>query len=409
MISEIKGGLTAVSGVRAAGVNAGIKEKELDLLLLASERGPVPAAGLFTSNRVKGAPVQISKKHLEKQRLGAIVANSGCANAFTGREGVRKALRMAELAADALSLKPEEVGVASTGLIGSQLPIEKVEEGIEMAKEDLSNSWEAGTSAARALMTTDTEVKEIAVKVELEEDSEVTIGAAAKGSGMIHPDLHATMLAIIVTDADITPAGLRTSLQLAADQSFNMTTIDRETSTNDTVFALANGLAGNERINKKEPNEGFQEGINYVTRELARMIAKDGEGATHLIEVRVEGAKSKEDARKAARAVAGSDLVKTAVFGRDPNWGRIVAALGYSGADFTPSRVSLSLLSDSNEVPLVLSGEPLPEETIEKASDLLEEEEIQIYVDLGEGDSAATAWGCDLTKDYVEINSRYMT
>lgn len=409
MISEIKGGLTAVSGVRAAGVNAGIKEKELDLLLLASERGPVPAAGLFTSNRVKGAPVQISKKHLEKQRLGAIVANSGCANAFTGREGVRKALRMAELAADALSLKPEEVGVASTGLIGSQLPIEKVEEGIEMAKEDLSNSWEAGTSAARALMTTDTEVKEIAVKVELEEDSEVTIGAAAKGSGMIHPDLHATMLAIIVTDADITPAGLRTSLQLAADQSFNMTTIDRETSTNDTVFALANGLAGNERITKKEPNEGFQEGINYVTRELARMIAKDGEGATHLIEVRVEGAKSKEDARKAARAVAGSDLVKTAVFGRDPNWGRIVAALGYSGADFTPSRVSLSLLSDSNEVPLVLSGEPLPEETIEKASDLLEEEEIQIYVDLGEGDSAATAWGCDLTKDYVEINSRYMT
>lgn len=407
MVSEIKGGLTAVPGFRAAGAECGIKKKGPDLLLLASERGPVPAAGLFTSNHVKAAPVQVSKKHLEKQRLGGVIANSGCANAFTGREGIRKARRMAELAAEALGLKTKEVGVASTGLIGSQLPIKKIEGGVEEAKEKLSNSWEAGTEAAEALMTTDTEVKEIAVTVDMKNNPKITIGGAAKGAGMIHPNLHATMLAIIVTDAHITPAGLRTSLQKAVDQSFNMTTIDRDTSTNDSVFALANGLADNERITKKSPNEEFQEGLNYVTRELAKMMARDGEGATHMIEVQVESARNRREARKAARAVAGSNLLKAAIFGKDPNWGRIVAALGYSGATFSPSRVSLSLLGKKKEAPLVLKGEPLPNDAIEKAKDLLEEEEIQIYIDLGEGDESATAWGCDLSEDYVKINSHY--
>lgn len=407
MITEVKGGLTAVPGYRAAGVSSGIKDEGPDLLLLASERGPVPAAGLFTSNRVQAAPVQVSKKHLEDPNLGAIVANSGCANAFTGREGVRKARQMAEFAADSLDLKPVEVGVASTGLIGSQLPIDKIEKGIKKAREELSNSWESGTESARALMTTDTVPKEVAITVELEDDSKVTIGGAAKGSGMIHPDLHATMLAIIVTDAYSTPAGLRTTLQTAADQSFNMVTVDRDTSTNDTVFALANGLAGNERITKKSPSENFQKGLNYVTRELAKMIAQDGEGATHLIEVRVEGAKDDKEAGKAARAVAGSNLLKAAIFGKDPNWGRIAAALGYSGANFSPSRISFSLLGGGNEAPLVLKGEPLPKDAIDAAEELLEEEEIQIYIDLGEGDGSATAWGCDLSKDYVEINSRY--
>ncbi len=410
MISKTKGGLTAVPGFRASGVECGIKKEGPDLMLLASEKGPIPAAGLFTSNIVKGAPIVVSKKHLEKQKLAAIVANSGCANAFTGREGIRRARKMAEIAAGKLGVKTEEIGVASTGLIGSQLPIDKVEEGIKKANEKLSNSWEAGTEAAKALMTTDTRVKEIAVKIETEEDSVITIGGAAKGSGMIHPDLHATMIAIIVTDAYITPAGLRASLQKAVDKSFNMTTIDRETSTSDTVFALANGVADNEKITKKEPNEEFQEGLEYVTTELAKMIARDGEGATHLIEVKVESAKNEEEAKKASRAVAGSDLVKTAVFGRDPNWGRIVAALGYSGARFSPSRISLSLIAGEKEVPLVLKGEPLPEDTMKNAEEVLEEEEIQIYIDLGEeGDGSATAWGCDLTEEYVRINSRYRT
>lgn len=407
MVSEIKGGLTAVPGFRTAGVEAGIKNGGPDLFLLASDRGPVPAAGLFTSNRVEAAPVQVSKSHLDDKELGAVVANSGCANAFTGREGVRKARRMAEAAAEALNLRTDEVGVASTGRIGSPLPIEKVEEGVKKAEEELSNSWESGTRAAKALTTTDTKVKEIAVKMEEEDGTEVTIGGAAKGSGMVHPDLHATMLGIIVTDAEMSAAGLRTSLQRAADQSFNLTTIDKDTSTNDTVFGLANGLAGNERITKKDPSENFQEGLDYVTRELAKMIARDGEGATHMIEVQVDGAKRKEEAKRAARKVAGSNLVKAAIFGKDPNWGRIIAALGNSGAEFTPSRISLSFIGGDREAPLVLKGESLPEDTAEGAKKVLEEEEIQIYIDLDEGDESATAWGCDLSKEYVEINSQY--
>lgn len=407
MISEIKGGLTAVPGFRAAGVESGVKEEGLDLLLLASDRGPVPAAGVFTSNNVKAAPVQISKNHLEDKNLGAVVANSGCANAFTGREGIRNAREMANHAAELLEMNPEDVGVASTGLIGTQLPIDDIKNGIEEAAENLSNSWEAGTEAAKAITTTDTEVKEMAVKVETENGLNATIGGAAKGAGMIHPDLHATMLSFIVTDVNITSAGLRNSLQKAAGQSFNMTTVDRDRSTNDTVLAMANGISENERITKSSPNEDFQEALNYVTRELAKMIAKDGEGSTHLMEVEVNGAESKEDAKKAARAVAGSDLVKSAVYGEDPNFGRIVAALGYSGATFSPSRISISILSDEGEAPLVLKGEPLPEDTIDDAERVMEEEEIQIYVDLGEGEESATAWGCDLSEEYVRINSQY--
>ncbi|MFP4005745.1 MAG: bifunctional ornithine acetyltransferase/N-acetylglutamate synthase, partial [Candidatus Hadarchaeia archaeon] len=405
--TEIKGGLTAVPGFRAAGVSSGIKESDRDLLLLASDRGPVPAAGVFTSNNVKAAPVQISKKHLKDKELGGIVANSGCANAFTGREGIRNAREMAEHTAEILDMNPEDIGVASTGLIGSQLPIENVKEGIEKAAENLSNSWEAGTEAAKAIMTTDTRVKELAIKVETENGLNATIGGAAKGAGMIHPDLHATMLCFLVTDVNITPAGLRYALQNAADQSFNMLTIDGDKSTNDTVMTLANGISENERITKSSPNEDFQEALNYITRELAKMIAKDGEGASHLIEVKVDGAETKEDARKAAKAVAGSDLVKSAVHGEDPNFGRIVAALGYSGANFSPSRISISILSEEGEAPLVLKGEPLPEDTINEAEKVMAEEEIQIYVELSEGDESADAWGCDLSEEYVRINSQY--
>ncbi|MFB6215467.1 MAG: bifunctional glutamate N-acetyltransferase/amino-acid acetyltransferase ArgJ [Candidatus Aenigmatarchaeota archaeon] len=407
MVSELEGGLTAVPGFRAAGVDAGIKREGPDLSLVACEKGAVPAAALFTSNNFKGAPVQVSEENMENRELGGVIANSGCANAFTGSEGIRNANKMAELAADILEIGTEDIGVASTGRIGEQLPISKVEKGAEKLEENLSNSWEAGTEAAEALMTTDSRPKEMAVKIEIEDETEVTIGGAAKGAGMIHPDLHATMLGIIVTDAKITPAGLESALQKSADQSFNMITVDKDTSPNDTVFALANGLADNERITKKDPSDAFQEGLDYVTRKLAIMIAKDGEGSTHLVKVQVEGANSEEEAEDAARAVAGSNLVKATIFGEDPNWGRIVTALGYSGAEFSPSRLSISFLGEDSEVPLILRGDPVPEETIEEAEKIMREEEINIYVDLDEGDSSATAWGCDLTDDYVKINSRY--
>lgn len=408
MIEEEKGGLTAVTGFRAAGVESGIKEEGLDLMILSCDKGPVPATGVFTSNKAQGAPVKVSKNNLDSdENLGAIVVNSGCANAFTGREGIRDAREMVQTTAENLDLKPEEVGVASTGKIGPRLPIEKVKEGIEEASEKLSNSWEAGTEAAKAMMTTDTEVKEVAVNVELEDENEITIGGAVKGSGMIHPDMHATMIGIIVTDARITPAGLRYHLQKAVDQSFNMTTVDNETSTNDTVFALANGIADNEKITKKEPSEAFQRGLNRVTTELAKKIARDGEGAEHLIEVEVEGAESKEDAKAAARTVAGSNLVKASIYGKDPNYGRIVAALGYSGAEFSPSRLSVSLIGGDKETPLILKGESLPEDSIEDAHRVLEEKEIKIYIDLDKGSESAVAWGCDLSKEYVEINSSY--
>lgn len=409
MISEVKGGITSTPGFRAAGVEVGLKAKGPDLLLLASERGPVPAAGLFTSNLIKGFPLLVTQEHLKDGKLGAIVANSGCANSYTGEEGLRNAREMAALVAKPLDLSPEDVGVASTGLIGTRLPMDRIRGGIKKALKELSNSWEAGTKAARAIMTTDTQVKEIAVEVEVEDGSKITIGGVAKGAGMIHPDLHATMLAFITTDAFITPAGLRTALQKSADRSFNMISIDRDTSTSDMVLAMSNGLAGNERITKKHPNERFQAGLDYVTTKFARMIASDGEGATRMVEVCVRGAKSEKDARLAARAVVGSNLVKTAIHGSDPNWGRIIAALGRSNASFDPANISLSIGSQGEEAQIVREGSSPTNKDLNHAENLLKEKEIKITINLGNGVESATAWGCDLSEEYVEINSRYTT
>lgn len=409
MISIVKGGLTAVPGFCATGVQSGIKHRGLDLFLLTSEKGSVPAAGLFTSNRVKGAPVKVTRKKLENRELVAIIANSGCANAYTGKKGLKNAEEMAKLVADALNIDSDKVGVASTGVIGTQLPMDLIQKGIEEAVQTLSNTWEAGEKAAKAIMTTDTIIKEIAVETELEDGTKITIGGAAKGAGMVHPDLQATMLAFITTDAYITPAGLEYALKKSVDKSFNMVSIDRDTSPNDTVIALANGLAKNDRVTKKNPSKKFQEGLDKVTTELARMIAKDGEGSEHFIQVRVIGAETIEDARLAARAVAGSNLVKAAVFGKDPNWGRIVTALGYSGANFNPEEVSISIKGGGEEAPVVLEGEGLPGESLNQAAEIMDNKEIEIYVKLGAGEKSVTAWGCDLTKEYVEINSKYLT
>ncbi|MFH1820834.1 MAG: bifunctional ornithine acetyltransferase/N-acetylglutamate synthase [Methanobacteriota archaeon] len=410
MTTVLEGGITEVPGFSAAGARAGVKRRGLDIMLIACEDGPVPAAGAFTTNLVKGAPVMLTSKNIKKGKLGAIVANSGISNTFTGARGMRDARRMAQLTARLLKMRPANVGVASTGLIGANLPMRRIEAGIRAAAKELSNSREASLNAAKAIMTTDTMPKEIAIQIELEDGTPVNIGGIAKGAGMISPKMKtATMLAFIVTDVSITHDALRAALQPSVDQSLNMVNIDGDMSTSDMVIVMANGRAKNRRITLGRRDKEFWEGLAFVLTELAWMIAKDGEGATHLIEVQVKKAKNLEDARIAARAVAGSSLVKSAAFGRDPNWGRIASALGYSGATFDPSKISLELVSERGRVDLVVKGKPASKRALERARDILRSREIEIHIDLAMGKSNATAWGCDLTYDYVKINSRYST
>ncbi len=410
MITILEGGITTVNGFLASGVRAGIKRRGLDLMLISSEDGPVPCAGAFTTNKVKGAPVLVTQKNVKLGELGAIVANSGISNVFTGKRGIGDAKLMAQTAAGLLKLKKEEVGVASTGLIGAYLPIKKVEKGVRSAVESLSNSRESSLDAAKAIMTTDTAPKEIALRVELDDGTTVTIAGIAKGVGMISPKMKtATMLAFIVTDAAISSDALKVALSEAVDKSFNMVNIDQDTSTSDMVLIMANGRAKNAQITKANPDKRFQAGLECAMTELAWMMASDGEGATRLIEVQVKNARNMDDARKAVRAVTGSNLVKSAIFGKDPNWGRIVAALGYSGASFDPSKISLEFESERGKVEIVHRGKTPTKRTLLRAKDIMRSKEIEIKVDLGAGKSNATGWGCDLTYDYVRINSKYST
>jgi len=410
MITVLEGGLTTVPGFFAAGVRAGIKRRGLDLMLLVGEDGPMSAAGSFTTNLVKGAPLYVTIEHLRDGKLAAVVANSGCANAYTGKQGIRDARRMARLTARLLKLRSDDIAVASTGLIGSRLPMRRIETGIRAAASELSNSREASLNAAKAIMTTDTFPKEVAVRVDLEDGTTAAIAGIAKGAGMIRPRMKvATMFGLVVTDAAASPAALRDALDNSLQRSFNMITVDGDTSTNDTVLLLANGRAKNRQITLRHPDRMFQAGLNYVLTELARMIVRDGEGSSHLIEVRVKNARNEQDARQAALAVAGSNLVKAAVFGRDPNWGRVIAALGYSGASFDPSKISLEFASDRGRVDLIERGKPKSKRALDRARDLMRSQEIEIHIDLAAGKFSATAWGCDLTYDYVRINSRYTT
>jgi glutamate N-acetyltransferase/amino-acid N-acetyltransferase len=317
---------------------------------------------------------------------------------------------MARLAAKLLKLRPNDIAVASTGLIGTRLPMRKIGAGIKAAASELSNSREAGLNATKAIMTTDTFPKEVVVRVRLEDGKTVTIAGIAKGAGMIRPKMRvATMFALVVTDAAASPGALRAALSSSIGRSFNMITIDDDTSTNDMVLLMANGRAKNRPITPGRPDRKFQAGLDYVLTELARMIVRDGEGSSHLIEVRVKNARNEQDARQAALAVAGSNLVKVAVFGRDPNWGRVAAALGYSGASFDPSKISLEFASDRGRVSLIERGKPGPKRALARARDILRSREIEIHVNLAAGKATATAWGCDLTYDYVRINSRYTT
>jgi glutamate N-acetyltransferase/amino-acid N-acetyltransferase len=400
---EIKGGVTAPAGFLAAGVHADIKGKggtKKDVAVLFS-RVPCAAAGVYTINKVKAAPVLLSQQRTAGGRLQAIVVNSGNANACTGEQGLKDAAVMAELTAKALGLEPADVAVASTGVIGVQLPMERVKAGI--AKAASSISADGGQAAAEAIMTTDTYDKQYAVQVPLG-GAVVTIGAMAKGSGMIHPNM-GTMLAFVTTDADVDAGALHVALKAATEKSFNMITVDGDTSTNDSLYVLSNGLAKNPKVVVGSSlYDEFATALEQVLIHLAKEIARDGEGATKLMEVRVQGAASVDDARKAAKSVCGSMLTKAAVFGEDANWGRVLCAMGYSGAEFDPNQVDLWL----GEIPLMRAGAPVAFDE-EAAAVVLKEKTVVFTASLHAGSAEAVAWGCDLTYDYVKINGSYRT
>ena len=362
------------------------------------------AAAVYTTNQVQAAPVTVTREALKNGVLSAVVANSGNANCYTGKQGLQDAREMADQVAISLDLPTSEVAVASTGIIGRQMPMDTIQALTKDALRRLDHSSQASRNAAEAIMTTDTYPKEYSLETTLKNGKKVRLGGICKGSGMIAPNL-ATMLAFLTTDLEASPEELEASLKVAVEKSFNMVDIDKDVSTNDTVILMARPGEGN-------LDENFQEALDELCIQLTRMMARDGEGATKYMEVTVQGAKTLKDARKAAKAVVGSSLVKTAFFGADPNWGRIVAAAGYSGAELEPDRISVSLASGQRRVDIVKRGEVLAfegTEELELAESIMEEQEIQVEVDLDLGDYQATAFGCDLTYDYVRINSEYST
>lgn len=400
------GGVTAASGFEAAGVEAGIKYKDrLDMALIYSTV-PCKAAGTFTSNVVKAAPVLWDKELVEHSPyVQAAVINSGIANACTGKEGYECCQKTAAAAARALDIPESAVLVASTGVIGMQVPVDKIEAGVEKLAAAKTSGTAAGTRAAEAIMTTDTVSKQIAVTFEAGGKT-VTVGGMCKGSGMIHPNM-CTMLAFVTTDLCISKTLLQKAALESIRDTYNMVSVDGDTSTNDTFLLLANGLAGNEEITEeKEDYRAFREALDYVNETLAKKMAGDGEGATALFETRVTGAATKEDARKLSKSVICSSLTKAAIFGHDANWGRILCALGYSGAQFDPENVELFFESAAGKIKIYGKGRAW-DYSEEEATAILSEPEVTVVVDMHMGNEAATAWGCDLSYDYVRINADY--
>ncbi len=390
--------ITSASGFLAGAVHAGMKSKdELDLAILCSEV-TCRAAGVFTTNQIKSAPVVLSRRHISKGRAQAVVTNSGCANACTGKQGLIDALGMANLVAAKLGIPPEEVLVASTGVIGVPLPMDRIRAGVRRMKL----TKKGGHNFCRAIMTTDTRPKETAVRVD-SKGGKFTIAGVAKGAGMIHPNM-ATALCFIATDAAVSTDFLRAALHRAVDGSFNMVSVDGDTSPSDCTFLLANGLAGNKPVDFSN-GEVFLEALKAVCTYLAKSIARDGEGATKLIEVVVDGAEDQVWARQVARAIVSSPLVKAAIHGNDPNWGRIVAALGRSGARVREDKLDLYL----NEVCVMKQGSPSIFNKADVISTLADTDDVFIKLCLNLGDGKATAWGCDLSEEYVTINSAYTT
>src|SRR5215210_546218 len=398
-ITTLAGGATVPPGFRSGGVACGVQGPgELDLGLLLSE-GPCSAAAVFTRNAFKGAPLGVAREAVEAGGLRAVVVNSGNANAATGSRGVEDAYAMQGAAAEALGVEAGRVAVASTGVIGEHLPMDQIRAGIKDAAGKLSGD---GAPFAEAILTTDTRTKEAAAEVEVGGRT-VTVGGTAKGSGMIHPNM-GTMLAFITTDAAVEPGCLKETLGLAADRSFNRVTVDGDTSPSDMALLLANGAAGNEPLTAGSPDlPAFAGAVEAVTQTLAKEIARDGEGATRLVEVMVEGAEDEEVAAALAKSVVGSSLVKAAVFGEDANWGRVLTAMGYADVPFDPDGLELWFGPVK-----VFEGAPVPHEAAE-ANAALASGEVRITARLGAGDASATAWGCDLSYEYVRINGSYRT
>lgn len=405
-MKSITGGVTAAKGFLAAAAAAEIKYKgRTDMAMIYSE-APCVAAGTFTTNVVKAAPVKwdqdVVYNHAHAQ---AVICNSGIANACTGAEGYGYCKETADAAAKVLGISPDSVLVASTGVIGMQVPIDRIKNGVKMMAPVLSGTLEAGTEAAKAIMTTDTVKKEVAVQVEIGGKT-VTVGGMCKGSGMIHPNM-CTMLGFVTTDVNISKEMLQEALSEDVKDTYNMVSVDGDTSTNDTVLLLANGMAGNPEITEKnEDFETFRKALNFVNTTLAKKIAGDGEGATALFEVKVIGAKTKEQAVTLSKSVVTSSLTKAAIYGHDANWGRILCAMGYSGAQFDPEKVDLYFESRAGKIKIIENGVSTGYSE-EEATKILSEDEVTAIADVKMGDCSATAWGCDLTYDYVKINADY--
>ena len=405
-IKKTEGGVTAAKGFLAASCAAGIKyQGRQDMAMIYSEL-PCKSAGTFTTNVVKAAPVKWDRKQVESgEAAQAVVVNAGIANACTGEEGMEYCRRTAAAAGAALGIAPGAVLVASTGVIGKQLPMDRIEAGVKMLAKDLGSGLDKGEAASRAIMTTDTKNKQVAVQVELG-GALVTVGGMCKGSGMIHPNM-CTMLSFVTTDAAISKELLVEALREDIKDTYNMISVDGDTSTNDTVLLLANGMAGNKEIaDKDEDYQRFCQALHVVNETLAKKMAGDGEGCAALFEVTVKGAESKAQAVTLAKSVITSNLTKAAIFGHDANWGRILCAMGYSGAEFDPEKVDLFFESAAGKLQIIENGVAL-DYSEEEATKILSESEVTAVADIKMGDFTATAWGCDLTFDYVKINADY--
>lgn len=405
-MEKIKGGVTAAKGFEAASTAAGIKYKDRTDMALIYSQVPCEAAGTFTTNVVKAAPVKWDRQVVDSgKKAQAVIVNSGIANACTGAEGFGYCKDTAEAAAKYLSVDAEGVLIGSTGVIGKQMPIDRLTAGIEVLAGKKNDSIENGTEVAKAIMTTDTHEKELAVTIQVGGKT-VTIGGMAKGSGMIHPNM-CTMLAFVTTDAVITKEALQKALSEDVVDTYNMISVDGDTSTNDTALVLANGMAENPVIEYgTEDYQTFKAALHEINEYLAKQIAGDGEGATALFEVKVKGAESVEAAKVLAKSIACSNLTKTAIAGHDANWGRIVCAMGYSGAQFDPEKVDLFFESKAGKIQIAEDGVAL-DFSEEKATEILSQPEVTAIADVKMGDAEATAWGCDLTHGYIEINADY--
>ncbi len=402
-----KDGITSPKGFQAAGEFVGIKKAKKDLAVIFSEK-PALCSAVFTKNVVKAAPLQLALNVLaQNDYISAIAVNSGNANACTGEKGYQDAVSTSETLAKCLNLNTNQVLVSSTGVIGKLLDIDTLLKGVETVCSKLSSSQESAENCATAIMTTDTFTKKVTVEIDVN-GKPVKISGIAKGSGMIHPNM-ATMLGFLTTDVNITKEMLDKAFKSCIDDSFNMITVDGEMSTNDTCLILANGCAENDLIDKEDENfEKFKNAVDYVTKSLAKQIVLDGEGATKFLEVKVSGTKSKEDAKILCKSVLNSQLVKTAFFGKDANWGRILSAMGASGVIFNPDKVKIAFYNSVGEITLFENGKPVDFDE-EFALKILDEREIKIDIIMQEGNSEITGWGCDLSYEYVKINAEYRT